>query len=214
MKAAWVKCLLLVVLIAGLVLWLRSFFHIDVTRLTPEQIRAFALSCGAWAPASYLLMYAQPLVPLPASVMMMAAGLLFGPWQGLLIALAGATARACSQFAVARLMGREAVAGLLRGRTKLLEQRIAAQGFMTVLLVRLIPNFPSDIQNYGLGFSSVRFWPYALGTLVGFFPWVVVFVYLGHVLTSSRAICIALIVLVLASAGAIALRSRRRRATT
>ena len=48
---------------------------------------------------------------------------------------------------------------------------------------RLIPNAPFDLQNYGLGCSSVRFLPYAAGTFLGLIPNVAAFVYLGYALT-------------------------------
>ena len=213
MKIAWIKFLALAAVIAALVLLLKAM-GLDVMRLTPEQIRAFVRPFGPWAPLGYLAVYSQPLVPLPASIMMMAAGLVFGVWQGLAMALVGATARACSQFAVARLMGRDAVAGFLKGRAQRLEQQIAAKGFVTVVLVRLIPNFPSDIQNYGLGCSSVRFWPYALGTWVGLMPWTAAFVYLGSVLTDLRRIVLVLALLVAVSVAMIVLRSRPPSATS
>ena len=53
-------------------------------------------------------------------------------------------------------------------------------------MVRLIPNFPFDMQNYGLGFSQVRFGPFALGTFLGIIPGSFAFVYLGYSLTDLR----------------------------
>ena len=159
---------------------------IDVTRVTPERVRADILSFGALAPVIYLAAYGQPLVPLPASVMTIAAGLAFGPWWGLLAALLGASTRACSQFLIARLLGRETVARLLKGRVAALDQKIGENGFTTVLFIRLIPNFPYDIQNYGLGFSQVAFGPYAAATVLGIIPASFAFVYFGYALTDLR----------------------------
>ena len=178
----WVKAVVLAMVIAA-AWWGLAAAGFDLRRWSPEQIRAFMLAQGAWAPVIYLAVFAQPLVPLPSSVMIMAGGLAFGPLWGTLGALGGATARACSQFAVARLLGREAVLGLLRGWAATLDRRIAADGFLTVLLVRLIPNVPFDLQNYGLGCSRVRFLPYAAGTFLGLIPNVAAFVYLGYALT-------------------------------
>lgn len=172
-------------IVVGLGLALRAF-GIDVTTVTPGRVRAFVLSFGAWAPTIYLATYAQPIVPLPASIMTIAAGLAFGSVWGMLAALTGATARACAQFLVARLLGREAVAKLLKGKIASLDQHIGRNSFRTVLLIRLIPNFPFDIQNYGLGFSQVRFVPFALATLLGMIPGTFAFVYLGYSLTDPK----------------------------
>ena len=166
--------------------WGLQALGVDVTRVTPERVRADILSFGALAPVIYLAAYGQPLVPLPASVMTIAAGLAFGPWWGLLAALLGASARACSQFLIARLLGREAVAQLLKGRVAALDQKIGEHGFQTVFFIRLIPNLPYDVQNYGLGFSRVAFGPYAVATMLGIVPASFAFVYFGYSLTDPR----------------------------
>ena len=181
----WIKLLGFAALLVG-VGWGLRLAGIDLTRITPERVRAFVLSFGAWAPTIYLAVYAQPLVPLPASIMTIAGGLAFGSVWGTLAALTGATARACTQFLVARLLGRDAVAKLLKGNIASLDQRIGENGFRAVLLIRLVPNFPFDIQNYGLGFSRVRFVPFVLGTLLGMIPGTFAFVYLGYSLTDPK----------------------------
>ena len=171
----------------------------DIRSLTPERVRAYVLSFGALAPLIYLGVYCQPLVPLPASLMTIAGGLAFGPLWGTLAALCGATVRACGQFFVAKLLGRETVARLLKGQAVALDQKIGANGFTTVLLIRLIPNVPFDMQNYGLGFSQVRFGPYAVATFLGMIPGSFAFVYLGYSLTDLRQawkLAVALLVII------------------
>jgi len=160
----------------------------DLAQMTPERVRAFVASFGVWAPAVYLLVYGQPIVPLPASIVIVAAGLAFGPFWGMLAALGGGTLRACNQFAVARWLGQDAVAKLLKGKITAFNERIGERGFSTVLLIRLIPNVPFDVQNYGLGFSQVRFLPYMLATFLGIIPGSFAFVYFGYSLTDPKQV--------------------------
>jgi uncharacterized membrane protein YdjX (TVP38/TMEM64 family) len=174
----------LLLLVLGLI-WGLQAIGIDVTRLTPEGVRAYLLSFGALAPVLYLAVYGQPIVPLPASVMTMAGGLAFGPLWGLVAAVCGATIRASGQFLIARRLGRDLVVRLLRGSAERIDVRVGTHGFATVLLIRLIPNFPYDIQNFALGISRVRFWPYAGATLLGIMPASLAFVYLGDALIDS-----------------------------
>jgi len=184
-RSTWVKLGLLLLFLAGL----GTLIHasgIDLRHITPEKIRGFVLSFGVWAPAVYLLAYAQPLIPLPASVMTLTGGLAFGPWWGTLAALVGATARATSEFLVARLLGRETVAKLLKGKVAALDQKLEDNGFKAVLLIRLIPNVPFDFQNYGLGFSRVKLVPYVLASFLGMLPGCFAFVYLGYSLTDPK----------------------------
>jgi uncharacterized membrane protein YdjX (TVP38/TMEM64 family) len=183
----WAKLALFVAIVVGIG-WVLKAVGIDLAQLTPDRVRSFVLSFGIWAPVIYLLAYGQPIVPLPASVMTITGGLAFGPLWGALAALGGATVRACSEFLVARLLGREAVAKLLKGKVAQLDQKIGAHGFKTVLLIRLIPNLPFDMQNYGLGFSQVRFGPYALASFLGMIPGSFAYVYLGYSLTDPKQI--------------------------
>ncbi len=173
------KFAILALLIAGTVIALKVA-HVDLRHFTPEHVHNRIRSFGPWAPAVYFLIYGQPIVPLPASVMILAGGLAFGPVKGTLLALVSATCRACGQFGIARLLGRDTVEKLLRGKAAAFDAQIAENGFRTVLLVRLIPNLPLDMQNYAFGFSRVRFVPYAVATFLGLAPGAFAYVYLGY----------------------------------
>ncbi len=135
--------------------------------------------------------------------MTIAGGLAFGTAWGMLAALCGATARACSEFLVARLLGREAVAKLLKGKAAACDEKIGKHGFKTVFVLRLIPNLPFGVQNYGLGLSCVRFRAYALATFLGMIPGTFAYVYLGQSLADPEhlwklgvAICIIVVLMV------------------
>jgi len=175
----------LVLLVVGIGALLH-FAGVDFHQLAPDRVRSFVLSFGAWAPAIYLLLYGQPLIPLPASIMTITGGLAFGPAWGTLAALVGATLRGCGQFFIARRLGQAAVDKLLKGRLARLNEQVGRNGFQTVLLVRVIPNVPYDLQNYGLGFSRVRFPAFAAGTVLGIFPGCFAYVYLGYSLTDPK----------------------------
>ncbi len=186
-RTALLKAGALLFVVLGIVYGLHAA-GIDVWRVTPDRVRSYVLSFGALAPAIYLIAYGQPLVPLPASIMTLTGGLAFGPLWGSLAAITGATTRACGQFFLARLLGRDAVAQLLGGRVAALDKKISENAFHAVLLIRLIPNVPFDMQNYGLGFSTASFGPYALATFLGVIPGSCALVYLGHSLTDLRQI--------------------------
>ncbi len=184
-KSLWIRIALVGLVLAGL-WWLAGRLGVNVTDVTPEKIRAFVLSFGPWAPLVYILVYGQPVVPLPASIMTGLAGVAFGRGWGTLAALCGATLRAATQFLVARLLGRDAVAKLLKGRVASLDQKLGENSFKAVFLIRLIPNLPFDVQNYGLGFSRVRFGPYVLASFLGMIPGSFAFVYLGESITNPK----------------------------
>jgi uncharacterized membrane protein YdjX (TVP38/TMEM64 family) len=123
---------------------------------------------------------------MPASLVLMAGGLSFGPIAGFLASLIGATLRGCGQFLIAKRCGREAVQTMLKGRWADWDRRIGRHGFWTVFWLRIIPNVPFDFQNFGLGLSNVSFRAFAPATLLGLVPGVFLWVYLGHTLTELR----------------------------
>ena len=186
-KRVWTHVLVVVVLLIGAVCFFKAF-GAQVLQLTPERIGRFVHAFGVWAPLVYLLAYGQPFVPLPASIMTITGGLAFGPFWGSVAALTGATLRATSEFLVARLLGRKTVEKFLKGTIAAFDQKLGENSFKAVLLIRLIPNLPFDFQNYGLGFSRVRFWPYVFASFLGLLPGCFAFVYLGYSLTDPKQI--------------------------
>ena len=182
-SSRWITIGIGILLLIGVVFGLRVV-GIDVTQMTPRHVRDFVLSFGLFAPLIYLAVYGQPLVPLPATVMIMTAGLAFGSFWGLLAAITGSVIRACSQFGLARLLGRDAIERLLKGRAAIFSQAIETHAFQAVFLIRLIPSgLPFDVQNYALGLSRVGVGPYVLATTLAIIPISLVYVYLGSSLT-------------------------------
>ncbi len=72
-RSTWTKLILFVLLATAAYLGLRAL-GIDVTRLTPQRVRAVVLSFGIFAPLAYVVVYSQPIIPIPATVLMMAGG--------------------------------------------------------------------------------------------------------------------------------------------
>ena len=212
-EAFWVKGAL-VVLAAAAATWALRAFGLPLTDVTPDRIRTLIASHGGLAPVIYLGLYSQPLVPLPASIMGVTAGLAFGPLWGMAAALTGATTRACTQFGVARWVGHRPLLKLFKGRAVAFHQRIGRNAFHTVLLIRLIPNVPYDMQNYGLGFSSVAFGPYVLATALGVIPSSFAFAYLGDSLTDLRQLWKFLFAILLVAGLVITQRVRAHRRTS
>jgi uncharacterized membrane protein YdjX (TVP38/TMEM64 family) len=115
----------------------------------------------------------------PRTLLSFVGGALFGTMAGTGYVLLGVTAGAVLAFGVGRILGRDFVAGHLRGRFALMEQAVARRALLAVLVSRLIPLVPFGISNYALGTASVRFRSYLIGTLVGATPATVAYAALG-----------------------------------
>jgi len=121
---------------------------------------------------------AIPAIPLTAS-----AGYLFGPLQGTLIVLFSASIAAAISFTIGRTLLRDYVENLLKDYPKFakLDRAIGREGFKLMLLLRLSPIFPFALSNYLYGASSINFTAFFGGTLLGFAPGTIAYVYTGYV---------------------------------
>mmetsp|Transcript_7747 Transcript_7747/g.11095 ORF Transcript_7747/g.11095 Transcript_7747/m.11095 type:complete len:389 (+) Transcript_7747:185-1351(+) len=121
---------------------------------------------------------AIPAVPLTAS-----AGYLFGVTTGTAVVLFSASIAAAVSFVIGRTLLRSYVEGILEDqpRMKKIDKAIGKEGFKLMLLLRLSPIFPFALSNYLYGATSVKFWPYFFGTMLGFTPGTIAYVYTGEV---------------------------------
>ena len=180
MRGVALRSLLTLVLLVVAAIWGLSAMGVDVAHLSPDRLRATVLSYGSWAPLAYVVIFGQPLVPLPASAMIALAGVVFGKGWGTVAGLLGATLRASTAFLVGRVLGRKMVVRLLlRGRITRLNEPLGTPTLKAMCLIRILPNVPFDMQNYGLSFSRVAFGPYLLATVLGLIPWSIAYASLG-----------------------------------
>lgn len=171
------------------------------------------IGLGVLGPLLFAAVYAVAATLLvPASPFTLAAGLLFGPLLGSVTALVGATAGATGAFLLGRGLGREAVAGFGGRRLAALDRHLATRGFVSLLLIRLVPLFPFNLVNIGAGVTGLRLRDYILATAVGIIPGTVAYAALGGTVTDPTSPAflgaIALFVLVTVGAGLAARRMR------
>lgn len=144
-----------------------------------------------WGPAVVVGVYVVACILfLPGSVITMGAGLVFGLGLGFVTVSVGSTLGACAAFLVGRTVGRRWVADKIRGREKFeaIDEAVAREGFKVVMLIRLSPIFPFNLQNYAFGLTRVKFWKYALASWIGMMPGTVMYVYLGSTARSLAEI--------------------------
>jgi len=117
---------------------------------------------------------------LPASLLGVAAGAVYGAWLGFVLAASGVMLGAMVAFALARSVLRPAIVRLLDGRAALgrFDAALARDGWRTVVLMRLSPVMPFSLTSYSLGLSAIAFRDYALGTVASL-PALLLYVVLG-----------------------------------
>jgi uncharacterized membrane protein YdjX (TVP38/TMEM64 family) len=149
-----------------------------------EVIRDYIRSYGAWAPiASVLLMVSQVIVaPVPASVIQLSNGVVFGIVGGTILNLVGQMAGAMVAFYISRSLGRAAAERLV-GRIDqhgLFERWLERWGARALLIVRLVPGMPSDFVSYLMGLTSMPARRYFIVSAIGFTPQSLAYAWLGE----------------------------------
>lgn len=136
-------------------------------------------------PAGYVLYAAAYAVCVvlfvPASVLTLGAGAIYGVTTGVAIVLVGASVGATLSFLLARTLMRERVEKMTEGNAKFsaLDRAIAKEGAKIVFLVRLAPVFPFTYINYAFGLTGISTAGYVIATIVGMIPGTFAYVYLG-----------------------------------
>ena len=121
------------------------------------------------------------LLLLPATVLTIAAGAIFGLLWGGLLSAAAAIATAALAFLIARHFARDRVERAVRARPRLraVDRAIGEGGFRVVVLLRLSPVVPFSVSNYVYGVTAVRFPPYLVASALGMLPGTFLYTYLG-----------------------------------
>ena len=179
-----IKLATLVVLAGGAV---ALYFSPLRAYLTKAHINDFITWLrGLWyGPIVLIALYAAGCVfAMPASIFVIAAGVIWGWKLGAVYAIIGGFLGAIAAYYVGGFLGE----GLLEkfgsvGRA--VRKQVETAGFTSMLIVRLIPGPPFAVWNYAAGVAKMRFRDYALATLIGIIPSHVVFSYCADSLVNG-----------------------------
>jgi uncharacterized membrane protein YdjX (TVP38/TMEM64 family) len=140
--------------------------------------RGHRQAAGALFVAAYVL---AAVLIVPASILTLAAGYLFGLPLGVALTSAGSVLGAMAAFVVGRFVARDWIArrAVAWPRFGALDAALHHDGFAIVLLARLSPLIPYSVLNYGLSITAARFRDYALATWIGMLPATALYVYAG-----------------------------------
>ena len=133
---------------------------------------------GLFGYSLYILLFIiATLFLLPGSILVIAGGIVFGPLLGTLLSLIAATLASSCSFLLARWLGRDLLLKYVgHSHTfQAIEKGIARNGIDFLILTRLIPLFPYNIQNYAYGLTTITFWPYTLISALTTLPGIVIY---------------------------------------
>ena len=155
----------------GVWVWSRGDLVLD-----PVALRGRIEALGWLAPAAFVAAAAlRPFLAAPSWVVMSAGGLLFGVAGGMLWGLLGFTAGAFLTFGIARGLGRDALAGRLRGRLARADAWMAERGAAWLGAYTALPVVPLTPGHAAAGLSSMRLLAFTGAVVVGLVPRTAVF---------------------------------------
>ncbi|RLQ92202.1 TVP38/TMEM64 family protein [Planomicrobium sp. Y74] len=174
---------LLVLAALAFAVWLgRAVFDVSI-----DDLRIWIESYGIWAPVIYIIFYTvRPLIFFPASLLSLAGGLVFGVWLGTFYTIIGAVSGAMLSYAVARGLGKKIFKKDWDGNAAKIQQQMEQNGFLYILIFRLIPVINFDLISYLAAFAKVRFGSFTSATLIGIIPGTFAYNFLGSSAASGN----------------------------
>jgi uncharacterized membrane protein YdjX (TVP38/TMEM64 family) len=168
--------LLILILILGISV---SPVHLLFDR---EFLAGWLTQMGYRAVISYLLLLVgATMVGLPATILTLAGGIVFGLTWGTIWSVIGATGGAVGAFWLSRSLLHDLTLRWF-GQHQLLiwlNRMVTGNPFWVVFFVRFAPISPFNLVNYLFGLTRISVWPYALGTFLGIMPGTFLYVCLG-----------------------------------
>ncbi|KAG5567600.1 hypothetical protein RHGRI_002966 [Rhododendron griersonianum] len=162
-----------------------AFVTLPVEKILKDFLLWVKHDLGPWGPLALAVAYIPlTVLAVPASVLTLGGGYLFGLPVGFVADSIGATLGATAAFLLGRTIGRSYVISKLKKYPKFQAVAIATQrsGFKIVLLLRLVPLLPFNMLNYLLSVTPVPLGEYMLASWVGMMPITFTFVYVGTTL--------------------------------
>ncbi|EGN0372051.1 TVP38/TMEM64 family protein [Escherichia coli] len=165
-------------LIFALVIYaIHAFGLFDLLTDLPH-LQTLIRQSGLFGYSLYILLFIiATLFLLPGSILVIAGGIVFGPLLGTLLSLIAATLASSCSFLLARWLERDLLLKYVgHSHTfQAIEKGIARNGIDFLILTRLIPLFPYNIQNYAYGLTTIAFWPYTLISALTTLPGIVIY---------------------------------------
>lgn len=147
------------------------------------------------------------LLALPGVTFAVLAGVLFGPWLGTILCLLATTLGAVAAFLAARYFLRDWLKPIVMKNVLLKRYLFDGAGRSAILLLlitRIVPLFPYNLQNFAYGITDIPLLPYTLYTLLFMMPGVALFTVgtvgltaeegqMGYILLTLALLCVVLL---------------------
>lgn len=154
-----------------------------------EDIRRWVVGFGVWAPLIYVAVYTiRPLLLFPTLLLNLSAGVLFGPWWGIVFLLMGGFGCASFCYLLGRFGGGNWLLRNFGGSLgeRLTQYLVGDYSFKKMLILRTVPIFPYDPVSIIAGSVRLSFRIYAAATVLGMLPGAIAYNFLADSFGTPR----------------------------
>jgi uncharacterized membrane protein YdjX (TVP38/TMEM64 family) len=130
----------------------------------------------------YIIIYILASVfMLPGSILTIVAGIVYGPILGSILALLGATCGAAMSFLIAKYFMKGTIMSMVGSNTlyERIDKGFKVNGSSFLILTRLVPVFPFNLQNYAYGLTSIKTSTYIFWTFICMMPGAFIYAYMA-----------------------------------
>jgi uncharacterized membrane protein YdjX (TVP38/TMEM64 family) len=185
----WLRPLLIVLALGAGVILARATGATDHLRIENlARLKHTIEAYGAAGPLLYIAGYILAVVLfVPGLPVTLLGGLAFGPVRGAAYVSVAATLGAGLAFLVARYGLRGTVERWVRANPRLarMDNAVARDGWRIVMITRLIPLFPFNLQNYAYGLTRIGFWTYLVTSWLSMLPATVAYTFAAGALSEG-----------------------------
>lgn len=175
-----IKLVLLIIFIISVSFFIYKYRY-QLTHINIHRLKRYIKSYGAFSALVFIILYSlKPVVLIvPASLLSILAGNIFGPFIGFLLSMISCFFAATLGFYLARFLGRSFVNRVLRGKMLTIDGDIGRHGFKIMLIMRLSFVFPYDALSYASGLTKMKYSDFILGTMLGVAPEMLAYSFMG-----------------------------------
>ena len=178
----------IVIVLVIIILTIYLLYRFDIIKYFSTNningLKRWVNEFGIMAPIIYIAMIAFAAVFfLPGIPLTIIGAIIFGPLQAIIYVSTGTTLGAVLSFLIARYTARSFIEQML-GQNEIfqkIDEGVKEKGWKMLVITRLIPLFPYNVQNYVYGLTGIDFLTYVFFTWLCMLPSITIYVLTGGV---------------------------------
>ncbi|PTL85993.1 hypothetical protein DAT35_03505 [Vitiosangium sp. GDMCC 1.1324] len=157
--------------------------------INQKELHAFLAPMGKWAPVVFVLCLAvRPVTLLPGQLFTAVGGMIFGTRAGTIYSLMGSVLASALIYGLSRWLGTRLMKRMAGSRYPAITRAAKRHGFKFALLTCINPLLPTDVMIAAATAAGARFWPLAMGVLLGTIPGTFLTAQFGSGLAQGRTV--------------------------